>query len=191
MFTSEVKKGMVKYLWKGHFYMKRALLHVPSNKEAIFVMVHFCTENILMHVFPCYFSNPSLSFSHHSHPVLFSLLSPLLPPFSHFSSLSPIPLLSPTHFSSEKKFSDLSGTYIYEIQKFVDTIHKNGKQTASSSKLLSMIFYISLIDSPQYQNNLTEILFELSVWINQGLYVQPSPDFFKKCLGLLLKTMKI
>ena len=77
------------------------------------------------------------------------------------------------------------------MQKFVDTVYKNGKQTASSSKLLSMILNISLIDSSQYQNNIPEISFEFSVWINKGSYVRRSTDFFKKCLGLLLKTMKM
>ena len=67
------------------------------------------------------------------------------------------------------------------MQKFVDTVYKNGKQTASSSKLfLSRILYISFIDFPQYQNNITEITLEFSVWINKGSYVRRSPDFFKK-----------
>ena len=61
---------------------------------------------------------------------------------------------------------------------------------AISSKLLSMILYISFIDSSQYQINSTEISFEFSVWINQGSYVRRSPDFFKKTLGLL-KTMRL
>ena len=46
---------------------------------------------------------------------------------------------------------------------------------ASSSKLLSMVPYISLIDFAQYQKNSTKILFEFS---NQGLCVRLSPDFF-------------
>ena len=54
-----------------------------------------------------------------------------------------------------------------------------------------MIPYISLIDYPQYQNNITELSFEFSVWINKGSYVRRTLDFFKKRLGLLLKTMKI
>ena len=52
-----------------------------------------------------------------------------------------------------------------------------------------MILYISLIDTPHYQNNITEISFEFSVWINKGSYVRRSPNFFKKSLGLILKTM--
>ena len=77
------------------------------------------------------------------------------------------------------------------MKKFVDTVYKNGKPTASSSKLffINDSFYY-LIDSPQYQNNITEHSFEISVWINKGSYVWRSLDFFKKSLGLLLKTMK-
>ena len=73
------------------------------------------------------------------------------------------------------------------MQKFVDTVRKNGKQMASSSKLfLSVVLYINLIDSLQYQNNIKELSFEFSVWINKGSYVWRSLDFFKKSLGLLL-----
>ena len=133
--------------------MKRAFLHekgtfthVPQQRG------HFCNgmllhREILMHVFP-------QTFSFHQHfcflplfpsptPLFpspttfrFSLLSRLLPnPFSHFSSLSPIPLLSSTTFNPEKKFSDLCGTlqnciiYIYigqGMKKKSSTLNKTG-----------------------------------------------------------------
>ena len=64
------------------------------------------------------------------------------------------------------------------IYKFQDTVNKNGKQPASIFKHLSMILYISLNNSPQYQKNSIDISFEFSVLINQGLYVRRSPDFF-------------